>query len=325
MHTKSLVLLSVLSVFSSASFGQSPYEHRDHGLALGAVVGALTGGAIGHNNGKTAGGALIGGAVGALAGAAIGNSVDSDIARNNAVYEQRLARQLSDAVSVQDVMAMSQAKLSDGVIVTQIKTHGVVARLQPNDLILLSNAGVSDVVISAMQTATLAVAPAAPTPAYRNVIVREHYYAAARVRRPRLLALASPALLGVPCARLPLRTGRPLGAVDQSLNRPVRRGRFVVSRKTDFNPFRQQRSEFRSTKEQTGPRAVSRFRSPAFRKSRASSTHPPPRCLLTRLSLVVPRPTRLLFSVRCFRFRVWLGNLELSKSPIRDARPTDVL
>jgi outer membrane lipoprotein SlyB len=177
MRSKSLVLLSVLSVLPCVCHGQSPYEHRNRGLALGALLGGLTGGAIGHTNGETTEGALIGGAVGALAGAAIGDSVDTEIARNNAVYEQRLARQQSQAVTVQDVIAMSQAKLSDAVIATHIKTHGVAARPQPNDLILLSNAGVSDTVISALQTAPLAVAPAAPPTAYRNVIVREHYYA----------------------------------------------------------------------------------------------------------------------------------------------------
>ncbi len=176
MNTKLLVLLSVLSCISSSCFGQWPYEHRDRGLALGALLGGVTGGAIGHNNHQTAEGALIGGAVGALAGAAIGDSVDTQIARNQAMYEQRVASQLTQqAVTVQDVIGMSQARLSDSVIVTQIKTRGVATRLQSNDLILLANAGVSDTVITAMQTAPLAVAAAAPPTS--SVIVREHYYA----------------------------------------------------------------------------------------------------------------------------------------------------
>ena len=176
MNARLLIPLSLLSLFPSVGFGQSPYYHRDRGFGVGALVGALTGGAIGHNNGQTAEGALIGGAVGALTGAAIGDSVDTDIARNNAVYEQRLARQVSQAVSVQDVLTMSQSRLSDSVIVTHIRTHGVAARPQANELILMSNAGVSDAVIGALQTAPLAVAAPAPPPEYRNVIVREHYY-----------------------------------------------------------------------------------------------------------------------------------------------------
>lgn len=176
MKVKLLALLSVLSLFPTAGFGQSPYYHRDRGFGVGALMGALTGGAIGHNNGQTAEGALIGGAVGALAGAVVGDSVDNDIARNNAVYEQRMASQLSQAVSVQDVITMTQSRLSDSVIVTHVRTHGVAARPQANDLIVMSNAGVSEAVIGAMQTAPLTVATPAPPPEYRNVIVREHYY-----------------------------------------------------------------------------------------------------------------------------------------------------
>lgn len=179
MKSKLLVLLSVLSLLPCACYGQYsyPYENRDRGLALGALLGGVSGGVIGHQSGKTAPGALIGGAVGALAGAAIGDSVDTKIAQNNAAWEQRVAtQQLAQAVTVQDVIAMSQAKLSDSVIATHIQTHGVAARLQPSDLILLRNAGVSDVVISTMQTAPLAVATVAPPVAYRSVIVREHCY-----------------------------------------------------------------------------------------------------------------------------------------------------
>lgn len=194
MKTRLLVLLTVLSLVSSVCYGQWPYDHRDRGLALGALLGGLTGGAIGHNNHHTAEGALIGGAVGALAGAAIGDSVDTEIARDKVVYEQHVANQLSQqAVSVQDVIGMSQAKLSDAVIVTQIKTRGVAARLQSHDLILLSNAGVSETVITAMQTAPLATVAAAPSTATRNVIVREHYYAPPVYAAPVYVAPVYPA------------------------------------------------------------------------------------------------------------------------------------
>jgi hypothetical protein len=145
-------------------------------------MGALTGGAIGHHNGETAEGALIGAGVGALAGALIGDSVDTEIARNNAYAQQyaqqQYARQVSEAVSVQDAIAMSQAKLSDSVIITHIQANGVVARPQPNDLIVLRNAGVSDAVIQVMQTARVAAAlPPPPQPAYRGVVVERHYVA----------------------------------------------------------------------------------------------------------------------------------------------------
>lgn len=175
--------LSIVLVLSVAAFGapdafaQSPYYNRDRGFGVGALLGALTGGAIGHNNGQTAEGALIGGAVGALAGAAMGDSVDADVARTKAAYEQQLAQQASQAVTVADAISMTQSRLSDNVIATHIRTYGVVARPKANDLILMSQAGVSDTVIHAMQSAPVAGAGVAVAPPTSSVIVREHYYA----------------------------------------------------------------------------------------------------------------------------------------------------
>ena len=172
----------LLSLLASVSFGQSPYQHRNKGLALGALVGALTGGAIGENNGETAAGAIIGAAVGGLTGAAIGDSVDQDVARSQAMAQQRINAQLARAVSVNDVLAMSQAGLSESVIVTDIMSNGVAYRPQRSDLIIMSNSRVGDAVIRAMQTAPLATAPPpAPVPVYRNnVIVERYHYVAPR-------------------------------------------------------------------------------------------------------------------------------------------------
>ena len=178
MKTTSVVALLVLSLLASLAHGQSPYEYRTDGAVVGGLLGAVTGGALGNTKGKALPGALIGGAVGALAGAAVGDSIDNKVARNNAIYEQRLAAQAqaTQAVSLQDVMSMSQARLSDNVIITQIRTRGVLARPQPNDLITLSQAGVSDAVIAAMQTAPLATVPAVP--AYPTRVVEQRVYVA---------------------------------------------------------------------------------------------------------------------------------------------------
>jgi hypothetical protein len=162
--------------------GQSPYQHRNQGLTIGALMGALTGAAIGDRNNEALAGAAIGTAVGALAGAAIGDSVDTDIARQEAYRQRQYSYQVSQAATIDQVISMSRAGVSDSVIATHIHTHGVAYRLQPNDLIVLKQSGVSDPVIQAMQTARLASVPApAPAPVYRDrVIVEEHYYVAPR-------------------------------------------------------------------------------------------------------------------------------------------------
>lgn len=169
----------VLLLLSSVSFGQSPYQHRDQGLIVGGLMGALTGGAIGKNNGNTAAGAAIGTAVGALTGAAIGDSIDTDIAWSNAAAQQRYAARTARAVTVQDVISMTQAGLSDDVIVTHVRANGILRRPQPTDLITMSKSGVGDAVIRAVQTARLATSPQVLPPTYRpRVIVEERHYIA---------------------------------------------------------------------------------------------------------------------------------------------------
>jgi len=76
---------------------------------------------------------------------------------------------------------MTQAGLSEDVIATHIRAHGVARPPSVNDLIVLRNQGVSDRVIQSLQQtpppAAAAYAPAgyvvAPPP--REVVV-EHYY-----------------------------------------------------------------------------------------------------------------------------------------------------
>lgn len=169
-----------LTLIAIPALGCQSANYAERGTAIGALTGALTGAAIGKNNGNTGAGAVLGTAVGALAGTAIGESVDADIARNNAIIQERLGRQLAGAVTVDDVIVMSQANLSDEVIATHIRANGVANPPRPEDLITLSNAGVSDAVIQAMQTATPPTppAPSTVTADRRPVIVEEHHYIA---------------------------------------------------------------------------------------------------------------------------------------------------
>ncbi len=181
---KAKCLWLILIALSGLGCQSSNYAER--GTAIGALTGALTGAAIGKNNGNTGAGAVIGSAVGALAGTAIGEGIDADIARNNAIIQERLGRQLAGAVAVDDVITMTQANLSDGVIITHIRANGVANPPRPEDLITLSNAGVSDTVIKAMQTAPPPIPPApSSVPTRRSpVIVEEHHYITPSFPRP---------------------------------------------------------------------------------------------------------------------------------------------
>ena len=151
-------------VFASPAVAQ---YNTAKGAGLGGAAGAIIGGVIGHQNDETAEGALIGGAVGALAGGVVGNNRDRYEAQSwqNYNYQQYHAQQnYRQAVSLSDVIVMSRNGLSDSVIVNHIQLHGVQQRPAVHDVITLHNQGVSEAVISSMQSAPVGsgYAPAGP-------------------------------------------------------------------------------------------------------------------------------------------------------------------
>jgi len=169
---RSLVLVAVLS----ASGCQST-NHTEQGAVVGGLVGAGTGAVVGHALGNTGAGAAIGAGVGALTGAAIGNSQDQTEARNRAIIEQQIGRQLAGATHVDDVIAMTHAGVAPELIMNHVRAHGMVAPLQVNDVILLQQQGVDGRVIATMQ--------ATPSPvAGQPVIVQEAAPTAVIVERP---------------------------------------------------------------------------------------------------------------------------------------------
>ncbi|HTN77539.1 MAG TPA: glycine zipper domain-containing protein [Pirellulaceae bacterium] len=178
------LLFSFALVSVAALVGcRSPY-YADRGAAVGGLTGAGAGALIGANNGHAAEGAILGAAVGAISGAVIGDTIDADVARNNAEIQARMGRQMVGAATPNDVIAMSQAGLSEEVIATHIRANGMAQRPQAGDLISLKNQGVSDRVIQMMQTAPppggvqAAPVPVYAQPAYAGppVIVEEHFY-----------------------------------------------------------------------------------------------------------------------------------------------------
>ncbi len=183
MLRKLLSIALVASVVSSASAQQRTTQ----GAAVGGAAGAIIGGIIGHQNDETPEGALIGGAVGAIAGGLLGKAQDNEIARQRAYqhhvnqqrYYQHQQAIAASGVSSADVVAMTRSGVSETLIMSHLQTKGVQRRLEVSEIITLHQQGVSDNVISMMQTAPLASqisAPVyAPSPVIRQqpVIVQE--------------------------------------------------------------------------------------------------------------------------------------------------------
>ncbi|MCE9529059.1 MAG: hypothetical protein K8R36_23675 [Planctomycetales bacterium] len=177
MFRPSIGLLVLAASVVSLSTGCQSTNYGDKGALLGGLFGAGTGAAIGSNSGHPVEGALIGTAIGAITGGAVGDKVQADVDRNRAEVEARMGRQMAAAVSPEDVVAMTQAGLSDDVIATHIRAHGVARQPQVNDLITLRNQGVSDNVLKAMQTSTGPQAAIVNAPGPPPVIVQERVYA----------------------------------------------------------------------------------------------------------------------------------------------------
>src|SRR5690606_32666589 len=114
---------------------------------------------VGNAVGDTAAGALVGAGVGAVSGAAVGSSLDEIEARNRAQIAAQMGRQISPgAVTINDVIAMSQAGVQEDLIINHIRPNGVAHVLQTGDLIALQQQGVSPRVIQAMQMPATTVA-----------------------------------------------------------------------------------------------------------------------------------------------------------------------
>ncbi len=138
--------------------------HTENGALFGGLLGAGTGAIIGGAAGNPAAGAAIGAGVGGLTGAAIGSDIDENEARNRALIEAQLGRQVvAGAVTVPEVLTMTQAKVRDDLISNHVRAHGLAAPLTTSDLVTLQQAGVSPQVIQTMQSVPVAQALPAKT------------------------------------------------------------------------------------------------------------------------------------------------------------------
>ncbi len=130
-------------------------SRAQEGAVAGGIAGAILGGVAGHQNDETPEGIAIGGALGALAGGLMGKAQDNRMMQEYQ-YQEARRREISQAVSIADAIAMSRSGLAPSVIANQIRTSGVQQKIGVPEIIMLHENGVSELVIQEMQRAQIA-------------------------------------------------------------------------------------------------------------------------------------------------------------------------
>jgi hypothetical protein len=157
--TRVSILAASACAFLSLSACRSPY-YSDRGALTGGLVGAGAGALIGNAVGETAGGAAIGAGLGALTGNAIGGAMDDIEARNRAEIAAQMGRPVAQGqATVGEVVSMSRAGVDPRLITNYVNNSGMAQPVNAQDVIYLTQQGVSSDVIQAMQTPRLAQAP----------------------------------------------------------------------------------------------------------------------------------------------------------------------
>lgn len=186
---RSLACVALGFLATNDSLAQQYGSTRSHtntkrGALIGGVAGAAIGGVVGNQKDRAGKGALIGGAVGAIAGAALGNEKDKQVARQSQIYHypQHVPgtyyipsqhgyvhpsqpvyvtpqtypttpsnNSVRRPVSVSEVVTMTRNGVSDSIIISHIRSNGVLSRPSTNDIVSMAQRGVSNAVIAAMQ------------------------------------------------------------------------------------------------------------------------------------------------------------------------------
>ena len=143
------------SLLLVACCGCQNMNKTEKGAVAGGAGGAAVGAIVGHQLGSTGAGAAIGALAGGSIGALVGNSEDESDRKHEAQARQaayaRAAAAQQKAMTNSDVIAMSQANVSDEVICNGIRTRGGRFDTKPQAIIQLQQSGVSSVVIEEMQ------------------------------------------------------------------------------------------------------------------------------------------------------------------------------
>ncbi|HZZ82391.1 MAG TPA: hypothetical protein VFE62_28085 [Gemmataceae bacterium] len=160
MNPKHLVALLLL-VGTGCSSMNNTEKDAIAGGAIGTGLGAIAG--RGHP-----GAMIVGGLLGTGVGALVGNSEDREQNREKRFAQAQAvaaAEQARNQMSLNDVIQMAQRNTPDGIIINQINTTRSYFNLTTNDIIDLQNQGVSQGVISYMQSRRPTAVIVQPAPA----------------------------------------------------------------------------------------------------------------------------------------------------------------
>jgi len=160
--------LAALLLAVSIGCEQLPGKPTTQGAAIGGLGGAAVGAAVGGEHHRLLG-ALLGGAVGAGGGYLIGANADRITGRDSSAAQEAMQRaQTAPAtpqqaqmaptadmngdgfVTMDEVVAMKQARLSDAVMLQKLRATGQVFELAPDQQEYLRRNGVSQYVIDQM-------------------------------------------------------------------------------------------------------------------------------------------------------------------------------
>jgi hypothetical protein len=150
LNTMVFVAGTAAVVLTGCQYPNGEPNNTGSGALAGGAIGAASGAIIGGRNAGA--GALIGGAIGAITGGLIGNSMDQqqrEYLREQAPQTYVRVEQ-NQPLAVADVKALGQAKVSDSLIISQIRSSHTVYHLSAADIIDLRNSGVSENVIDFM-------------------------------------------------------------------------------------------------------------------------------------------------------------------------------
>ncbi len=179
---KYLTLFALVALLPLAVGCATPGDKTAIGTLLGAALGAGTGAIVGNQTGSAGTGVAIGAGVGALAGAMVGNAldgVDEDIEESEARTEARMQEmEAQPPLSILEVIRMSQAGLSDNLIIAKIDESGARYNLSAQDMIDLRRSGVSERVIEHMLRRSTTYRYTTYEPAPARVYQRTAYYRA---------------------------------------------------------------------------------------------------------------------------------------------------